>query len=154
MSYRGVSAFGLAKEGFHEFGQFLDPAQRAERQPLHFLLGLDELPRDLAFNVCPNLLVGVQLRRIGRQGEEFELAVLSLDKVLDQLGLVNRVTIDDQKYGLLGAHHQAFEKFPKHFGADRAVLQHEAELTAEIMFSEKRRPVTSTTALSITRTTL
>ena len=84
------------KNGFHQLGQFLDTAQRAESQSLHLVLGLTELPRDLPFDVRPDLLVGIQLRRVRRQREELELAVLGRDEVLDQLGLVDRVAIDDQ----------------------------------------------------------
>ena len=45
MSYRGMSALGMVKEGFHQIVQFLDAVQRAECQTLHLVHGLDELPR-------------------------------------------------------------------------------------------------------------
>lgn len=84
--HRGISALGVVKEGFHQFGQFLDAAQCAGGcQTLHLVDGLDELSRDLSFDVRPDLLVGVELRRVWRQGEELELAVLRRDEVLDQL---------------------------------------------------------------------
>ena len=57
MSYIDILALGLAKEGFHQFGQFLGAAQRTECQPLHFVLGLHELPRDLPFDMRPDLLL-------------------------------------------------------------------------------------------------
>ena len=85
---------------------------------------------DLPFAPPPNLLVGVQLRRIGRQGEELELAVLSRDKLFDQLGLVDRVTIDNQEHRLLGPDHQALVKLAKYLGVDRAIAQHETKLAA------------------------
>ena len=95
MSHSGILALGLAKEGFHQFWQFLDSAQGAECQPLHLVLGLDALPGHLPFDVTPDLFVGVQMRRVRRQVEQFEPARLGLDKGLDELGLVNRVTIDN-----------------------------------------------------------
>ena len=42
----------MVKEGFHLFEE-LRGAQRAERQSLHLVLGLAELPRDLPFDVRP-----------------------------------------------------------------------------------------------------
>lgn len=56
-----------------------------------------------------------------------------------------------RKDRLLGATIKRFEELPEHLGVDRPVVQHETELTADlppIMFSEKRRPVTSTTGVS------
>ena len=130
MSHSRILALGLAEEGFHQFGQFLDSAQRAECQPLHFVLGLHQLPGYPALDVRPNLLVGVQLRRVRRQVEQLELAVLGFDKFLDQLRLVNRVTIDNEEDRRCGANHQSLEKFPEHLGIDRAVVKHETEFTA------------------------
>ena len=130
MSDSGILTLGLAKEGFHQFGQFLDSAQRAEGQPLHFVLGLHQLPGNTAFDVGPDLFVRVQMWRVRRQVEQLELAVLGFDEFLDQLRLVNRVTIDNQEDRRRGANHQALEKFPEYFGIDRAVVKHETEFAA------------------------
>ena len=129
MSQSGILTFGLAKERFHQLGQFLDPAQSAEGQPLHFVFGLHQLPGDLALDVRPDLFVRVQLRRVRRQVEQFEPAVLSLDKGLDQLRLVNRMTIDNQEHRLRCPDHQALEEFPEDFRVYRALMQHEGEPT-------------------------
>ena len=111
MSHSGILALGLLKEGFHQCGQFLYAAQSAEGQPFHFVLGLHELPGNLAFDVSPDLLVRIQLRRIRRQVKELEHAVLRLDKSLDQLRLVNRMTIDNQEDWPAGTDQQALEEF-------------------------------------------
>lgn len=83
-----------------------------------------------------------------------ELAVEGLDERLDQLGLANRITINNQEYRLFGTDHQALGEFVKHLCNDRAVVQYEAELAVlthrRIMLNEKRRPVTSTTGVSPT----
>lgn len=97
MSDSSILTLRLAKEGFHQFRQFLDSAQSAERQSLHFVLGLHKLPGNLAFDMCPHLFVRVELGRVRRQVEQLEHAALCRDKFLDQLCLVNRMTIDNQE---------------------------------------------------------
>ena len=78
--------------------------------------------------MSPNRFIGVQMRRVRRQVEEFELTVQALDVALDHLCLVDRMTIDDQKHRLLGIDHQALEELDKHLRADRAFMQHETKL--------------------------
>jgi hypothetical protein len=70
MSHSGILALGLAKEGLHQLGQFLDATHRADRQPLHLVLGLYQPFRNAALHMRPDLLIGVQVRRIWRQVEE------------------------------------------------------------------------------------
>jgi len=80
MSESSVLTLGLAKEGFHELGQFLDSAQSAEGQFLHRIQVLHQLPRNSPLHMSPDLLIGIQLRGIRRQVEQFEASVLSLDE--------------------------------------------------------------------------
>ena len=102
-SHSYILTFGLSKEGFHQLRKFLNSAQCAEGELFHLVLGLDQLPRDSALDMSPDLLVGVQMRRVRRQVEQLETALLRLDEHLDRLGLVDRVTIDDQKDGRMGS---------------------------------------------------
>ena len=67
MSDSGILALRPAKEGLHQIGQFLDPVQSAERQPLHFILSLLELRGNLAFGVGPDLLIRIQMGRVRRR---------------------------------------------------------------------------------------
>ena len=43
----GILTLRLAKEGFHQFWQFLDLAQRVDCQPLHCVFGLYQLTGNL-----------------------------------------------------------------------------------------------------------
>ncbi len=63
-SDKRVLALGLIEERFDEARQSLNPAQRSERQPLHFVLVLHEALRDLALHMRPDLFVGIELRRV------------------------------------------------------------------------------------------
>ena len=56
--------------------------------------------------------------RVWRQVEEFELTVQALNVTLNYLCLVDRMTIDDQKHGLVGIDHQAFEELDKDLCVD------------------------------------
>ena len=115
MSDSGILALPVGERGGSLIGQFLDSAQGAECQSLHFVLGLHQLPGYLAFDVRPDLFIRILMGRVRRQVEQFEFAVLGLDKRLDQLRLVDRITIDDQENRLLGADQQALEEFPEDF---------------------------------------
>ena len=76
MAGGGLLTLRLAKEGFHQFGQFLDSAQSAERQPLRFVLGLHKLPANLVFDMRPSLFIRVELGRVRWQVEQLQHAVL------------------------------------------------------------------------------
>ena len=127
LSDSGILALGLGKEGFHQGGQFLDPAQSADCRQPHLDFGLHQLTRDLAFDMRPDLFIWIQLRRVRRQIEGF--AVLRNNEFLDQHCLVDRVTINDQEDRSRLANQQAFQKFPEDVGLDRSIVQHEAEFT-------------------------
>ena len=99
--------------------------QSTECEPLHFLVALDQLARNLPLQMSPKCFVRVQLRRVRRQVEQLELAVQALDVALNHLCLVDRMTVNDQKDELLGIEHQALEELDEHFRADRSLMQHE-----------------------------
>ena len=128
MSYKRALTLWLEKERFDEVRQSLNPAQRTERQPLHFVLVLHEALRDLALHMRPDMFVGIELRRVRRQVEELEPSFQAVDVGANQLGLVNRMPVDDDEDRLVGADHQPLEELAKHRGGDRAFVEHEAKL--------------------------
>src|SRR5574343_739339 len=76
--------------------------------------------------MSPDRFIWVQMRRVWRQIEELELTVQALDVALHYLCLVDRMTIDNQKHGLVGIDHQALEELDKDLCVDRALMQHES----------------------------
>lgn len=90
--------------------------------------------------MSPDRFIWVQMRRVRRQVEEFELAVEALDVAPEHLCLVDRMTIDDQKNRLLGIDHQAPEELDEHLRANRVFMQHEPKLT--LRFSRRLYDVT------------
>lgn len=71
----------------------MDAAQGTERELLHVGFFLHELLANLAFHVCSHLLVGIEMRRIGRQVEQLEHAVEAVDIITEEFGLVDRMTV-------------------------------------------------------------
>ncbi len=59
--------------------QFLYAAQCAESQSPYVVLGHDELAADAPLDICPDLLVRVELGRVRRQQEQLQFAGLALD---------------------------------------------------------------------------
>ena len=64
VSHPSIQALVMPKERSDEVRQFLDAAQRAQSQPFHLVLGLDEPTADTPLDMRPDLFVRVELRRI------------------------------------------------------------------------------------------
>jgi len=80
---------------------------------------------DVCLDVLPDLLVGVELRGVRRQVNQFETTVGAGHIPFDELGLVNTVTINDEDDGLLGIAHELLQELHEDFGVDRARVGHE-----------------------------
>lgn len=128
MSHSRILALGLAKERLHQLRQFLDAAQCTESQALHFILRLNQLSRNPAFDVRPNLLVGNEFGRVRWQVEQLEQAILGFDKFLDLFRLVDGMSIDDQNDRSFGTPHQTLEELPENLRRHRDVMEHETKL--------------------------
>ena len=83
----------MPKERSNQVRQLLDAAQGAQSQPLHLVLGFDELAADAPLDMRPDLLVRVELGRIRRQEEHLELAIIVFDVLPQQGGFVHGVAI-------------------------------------------------------------
>jgi len=118
----------MPKERSDQVRQLLDSAQGAQSQPLHLVLGLDELAADASLDKRPDLLVGVELGRVRRQEKQLQLTALAFDVLLHHGGLVHRMSIDHHEHRIRCAHHQALQESLEDRGGDGAVVQHETEL--------------------------
>lgn len=78
--------------------------------------------------MSPDLLVGVELRRVRRQKEQLELARLTLDELPNQLGFVGGVAVGHHENQVRRTCHQSLQKALENRDCDGAVMQHEAEL--------------------------
>lgn len=83
---------------------------------------------DAALHVRPDLLVGVQVRRVRQQIEQLQASLPGLHEILDQLGLVNRMAVKHEEDGPLRTDHQATEERSEDSSGDGSVMHHEPEL--------------------------
>lgn len=79
MSGMNIPTLGLPKERFDQLRQLLYPAQRTQSETFHFVLALDELARDAAFDMGPDHFIGIQLRRVGGQEEQAQPTLCAQD---------------------------------------------------------------------------
>jgi hypothetical protein len=68
--------------------------------------------------------------RVGRQVEQFELAIERVDVIFNELGLMDWMTIEDHENGPTGADHQTRQKFFEDRRGHRTFVDHEAEFAA------------------------
>ena len=95
------------------------------------LLTVDDLFTDVVvFDVAPNRLIRIQLRRVRRQEEQLEFAVKTLDILANATSMVNRVIIEDQENRLVSVLYQSLEETEKRISVHGAVNRFEAKLTA------------------------
>jgi len=108
-------------------------------------------PHAVVFHVIPHKLVRVEFRRVRRQKEQLEFSPERIAISPCAFGAMNWMTIHDQENRTSPAMHQPLEKFYEHPGANapRTTMNRRDPfgLTAEIMFSLKRCPVTLTTGV-------
>ena len=121
---------GLTEERFDEFGKLLNAAQCPERELFYVVAVLDEFAADLTFGVSPHLLVGVQVRRIGRQVEKLETAFQRGDVVAHELRLVDGVAVNDHEDRLGCTDHQTCQEFLERFRRGGFLMDHEAKIAA------------------------
>ena len=77
----------------------------------------------MVFDIAPNRLVRIQLRRVRRQEEQPELAVETLNIVSNPTSMMNRVVIEDQENRLVNVLHQSLEETKKRIGVHVAMLR-------------------------------
>lgn len=85
----------MTKEGTDSGGEFLKVTPGAEEHLFQLILVLEDALGGTAFDVVSNLFVRVERRRIRRQKEEFEFALLRSGELLDPLGLMRRAPVDN-----------------------------------------------------------
>jgi len=84
----------------------------------------------MVFDIAPNRLVRIQLRRVRRQEEQPELAVETLNIVSNPTSMMNRVVIEDQENRLVNVLHQSLEETKKRIGVHVALNGLKAKLAA------------------------
>lgn len=115
----------MTKESCNRIGLRFQSGERFfDRQSKVKLVG-DRVFGDISLDVLPDLLVGVELRRVRRQVDAFEAALDGLDVGLDGLGLVDAVAIHDQDDGLLGLQHELLQETLEHLSVDQPFMGHE-----------------------------
>ena len=77
--------------------------------------------------MSPDLLGGVQVRRVRRHVEEPHAPLLRFREVLDHPGLMNRMTIGHEEDSRFSPNHQTAKKLPENDG-DGTVMHNEAKL--------------------------
>src|SRR5690349_17933595 len=80
----------------------------------------------VVLDVVPHELVGIQLRRIGRQKEEPELTLGRFYELPDLFCPMGGMAIDDQENRRLGSNHQPPEKFDEYPGGDTSFRSHKS----------------------------
>jgi hypothetical protein len=103
-SHRNILALRLPEKTLYHGGQLLNAAQSAQCQALHVVFVDDKLARHFAFDVRPDLLIRIQVRRVRWQKEQFQLTLLVGDKALHCRRLMDGMPVDDQKDGLGSAY--------------------------------------------------
>ena len=118
----------MAKEASNDFRQVLQSSQGFIQKNAHAELVNWLLFCNALLDVLPYLLVGIELRRVRWQEDEFQFAVGGGDVILNNFGFVNRMTVYDQEYWLSCAEHQLPEEAAKDFGVAVPVVNHELQL--------------------------
>lgn len=101
----------MPEERTHEVRSFLQRAHEAQRKFLHLLGSLDDAAAQLvAFQMRPDVLVGIEIGRVGRQSEQPQFAVEPFDELADLGAAMHRMTIDHQEDWPRCALHQSLQK--------------------------------------------
>ena len=118
----------MYKKRSDQIRQLLDSEQFTQSQLFHFVFKFDELAVDAQLDILPDLLVRVELRLEQRQEEQLEFAILVLDVLPHQGGLVHGVAIDHHEHRIRRTHHQTLQEGLEDRGGDGSIVQHETEL--------------------------
>lgn len=78
-----------------------------------------------------DLLVKIQGCRLGKRVEQLRHPLLLLNKLLDDLGIVNRMIVKNEENGLPHARHESLEKDAEDLSSGLTFAHHEAEFAAE-----------------------
>src|SRR6266852_4411987 len=84
----------------------------------------------MIFHVVPDLLVGVEFRRIRWQEEQAESAFHAGDEVPYRPAAVNRVAVEDQENRTLGVVHETLQEFGEDHPVYPSAEEHEAHFAA------------------------
>jgi hypothetical protein len=118
-----VTQVRIPEEAADHLGQLLQPMQRGQRLGFEILwAGHTGTTDPIMLDVLPHPLIGVQLWRIARQGEQAQLPVGGCGELLDGLGAVHRMAIQDQKHRAGGVVQQPAAEVDEHLGVQVAVV--------------------------------
>lgn len=128
--FHDVPAIGVTEESLNDGGEPLKAAQGGQHQPLELIRAGDDLLADpVVLGVVPDLLDGIDFRRVGRQEMEFQTPLRALNEFPDRPAAMDRMAIHDEEDRAFLVMQQTPEKLDEALGVQRLLVEHEAELT-------------------------
>lgn len=117
----------MVEVGAHSIRRFLDASELGERLPFQVcgIAGRDA-GMDRALEVAVEVLVGIELGRVGRQEEELDERRIALDPCGHLPSLVDLEIVEDQEDAPLPPSRQTPQEAQQHLGAQRTFVDHES----------------------------
>src|SRR5271157_4084965 len=99
-----VTQIWIGEEATNQTGEFLQSTHSSNGFTSEVPFGLvDTGATDaVGFDVLPYPLVGIELRRVGRELEQGQLSMCRSLEVFDCFGQVNRMAVDNEKHRATG----------------------------------------------------
>ena len=97
---------------------------------LHIQLVEDRALAEARFGVIPHLFIGIELRGLGRQERQEDVALLLLDEALGCFAMVVARVIGDDQYGFPGVLVKLFQEVDKSLRVHPLLDETESHVTA------------------------